>query len=65
MLNSTVANGSTLSAFRPFTELDNLIDGHQAFEDRLALKVVPSLRQSDTLIPLYLQELLTTLGKGT
>ena len=35
-----VANRSVVSASRALTELDTLIDGHQAFEGCLALKVI-------------------------
>ena len=43
MLISAVNNGFILSAFPSLTELQTMIDGHQVFEDYLALKVVPTL----------------------
>ena len=71
MLISTVVNGSALSAFRPLTELQTLIDGHQAFEDHLALKVVPalhSIRHPDSTAFTRIvnnSHASKTLGKGT
>ena len=41
----TIAKGSSLDALRPVSAPAVLIDGHLPFEERLHLKVVPSLNQ--------------------
>ncbi len=44
----TVANGSSLDALRPVSEPVALVDGHVPFEERLHVKVVPSLSEFDS-----------------
>ena len=67
----TVANGSSLDALRPVSELTALIDGHVPFEERLHVRVVPSLStltHQNSCVPTTIVNCSTvskTIGKGT
>ena len=67
----TVANGPSLHAFRPVSELTALIDGHAPFEERLHVKVVPYLHKvshQHSCVPTVLvntSAVAKTIKKGT
>lgn len=67
----TVANGSSLNALRPVSELAALIDGNAPFEERLHVKVVPSvyiLTHQISCVPTTIvntSAVTKTIGKGT
>ena len=66
-----VAKGSSLDALRPVSAPAVLIDGHIPFEERLHLKVVPSLNQlthQHLCVPKMIvncSNVFKTIGKGT
>ena len=66
-----VAKGSSLHALRPVLAPAVLIDGHIPFEERLHLKVVPSLNQlthQHSCVPTMIvncSNVFKTIGKGT
>ena len=67
----TVAKGSSLDALRPVSAPAVLIDGHTPFEERLHLKVFPSLNQlthQHSCVPTMIvncSNVFKTIGKGT
>ncbi len=67
----TVANGSSLDALRPVSEPVALVDGHVPFEERLHVKVVPSLseltHQNSSVLTTLVNnsDVSKTIGKGT